>query len=71
MGVLDEFQKNGYGNLIIEYAEALLKKKNINILWCNAREIAVNFYNKNGFQITGSPFNIETVGKHYTMFKRL
>lgn len=55
----------------IEYSETLLKKKDIKILWCNAREVAANFYNKNGFKITSKPFNIETIGKHFIMYKRL
>ncbi|MEP5339921.1 MAG: GNAT family N-acetyltransferase [Algibacter sp.] len=71
MGILDEFQGKGYGNLIIDYVKTLLKKKNIVFLWCNAREVAASFYTKNGFQITGNPFNIETIGKHYIMYKRL
>ena len=71
MGILKEFQRKGYGNLILEHAERILKKKSITVLWCNAREIATKFYSKNGFQITGKPFNIPTAGRHYVMYKKL
>jgi predicted GNAT family N-acyltransferase len=40
-------------------------------LWCNAREKAVKFYQNNGFEIIGEPFEIEKVGTHYVMFKKL
>ncbi|TCI56492.1 GNAT family N-acetyltransferase [Exiguobacterium sp. SH1S21] len=35
--------------------------------WCNAREVAVRFYERNGLVIVGDPFEIEGVGTHYVM----
>lgn len=35
--------------------------------WCNARAIAVRFYERNGLAIMSEPFDIEGIGPHYVM----
>ncbi|WP_215142526.1 GNAT family N-acetyltransferase [Exiguobacterium qingdaonense] len=35
--------------------------------WCNAREVAVRFYERNGLIRVGEPFNLPRVGPHYVM----
>ena len=37
------------------------------VLWCNARESAMEFYRKNQFRIIGERFEIEGIGPHYVM----
>lgn len=71
MAIIDKCQGKGLGNLIIDFIVVLLKDKNCNILWCNAREAAKTFYVKNGFSIIGEPFNIEGIGKHFIMHRSL
>ena len=71
MAVLKDYQKRGFGNLLIEKGEKIIKQENGNIVWCNAREIAVNFYKKNGFKIIGKPFVIPKIGLHYVMHKSI
>ncbi|WP_370476939.1 GNAT family N-acetyltransferase [Tamlana flava] len=71
MAVLNEFQGKGLGHQILIFGEQMIKKKNAKIAWCNAREVAINFYRKNGYEITGKPFNIETIGLHFVMYKVL
>src|SRR6056300_1665538 len=44
MAILKKFQGRGLGNHLIIHGEEFLKTQNMEILWCNAREIAVNFY---------------------------
>lgn len=61
----------GVGKILLKAAEELLKERGIAILWCNAREIALNFYKKQGFQIDGDPFEIKYIGTHFTMFKKI
>lgn len=57
----------GIGKKILEFAFTVLKEKNITTLWCNAREIAVPFYEKSGFNIMGDLFMVDKVGPHYVM----
>ncbi len=71
MAVLKNCQKRGFGNLLLNKGEEIIKHENGTIIWCNAREIAVNFYKKNGFKIIGKPFVIPKIGLHYVMYKNL
>ena len=71
MAILNEFQGKGLGHQILHFGEQLLKKKNTKIVWCNAREVALNFYSKNGYEIIGRPFNVESIGLHFIMYKVL
>ena len=71
MAVLNEYQNLGLGKLILNHGENLLKEQNIQIVWCNAREKAANFYKKNGYKIIGLPFDIKDIGLHYIMCKTL
>ena len=71
MAILKSHQKKGLGNQLLAYAENLLVSKQIGFIWCNAREIATNFYKNNGFIISGEPFDIPKIGTHFTMCKTL
>lgn len=71
MAVLKSFQGKGLGQIILKHGESLLKEKNAKVLWCNAREVAINFYKKNGYQIIGKSFNLKGIGLHYKMYKTL
>lgn len=68
MATLEEFQGMGAGKLMMNQAFEILKKLDISCLWCNAREKAVKFYEKQGMQIIGEPFDIQHIGKHYVMY---
>ena len=66
-----KFQRNGYAkNLMIE-AFKELKKRDCDMLWCNARIVAVDFYKSVGFKIIGDLFNIKGIGLHYYMYKEI
>lgn len=71
MAILPEHQKKGLGEKLLQQAESYVKDKNGQLLWFNAREIAVGFYKKSGYHINGNPFDIEGVGVHYIMYKQL
>ena len=69
MAVLPTHQKKGLGDLLLEAAENYIKQQDADLIWFNAREVAVGFYNKAGYTISGELFEIPTVGPHYVMFK--
>lgn len=71
MATLEEVRGLGYGNMLLAESFEILKSKNINTLWCNAREIALGFYKRNGFRVIGEPFDIASIGKHYVLYKEL
>jgi len=71
MAVKSAIQKSGIGKEIVHKTIAVLKEKNCTLVWCNAREKAVVFYEKLGFHVVGNKFQIPKVGPHYVMYKNL
>lgn len=71
MAVLAEHQKQGIGEQLVDAAEKVIEEAQGCLIWFNARENATGFYKKLGYTITGKLFNIEGVGQHYVMYKKL
>ncbi|MDI9257785.1 GNAT family N-acetyltransferase [Flavobacterium sedimenticola] len=71
MAVLENQQGKGYGRLLVQHCETVLRQGATDIIWFNARESAVDFYRKLGYEIIGDSFEIPNIGKHYVMWKRL
>lgn len=72
MAVLPEFQKKKLGeSLLLEGEKQLQKIQPSVLLWFNARETAVDFYNRYGYIIKGEAFMIPNVCMHVVMFKEL
>ncbi|MFP9100440.1 GNAT family N-acetyltransferase [Flavobacterium sp. RHBU_24] len=69
MAVLRQYQGKGLGELLVRHAEAYVVQNGGALLWCNAREKAIGFYEKVGYYIIGNPFYIKDIGTHYVMFK--
>lgn len=63
------FHQRGAGKLLIEFAISVLKQRNCDVLWCDAREIAVGFYSSLGFSKIDQPYEIPIIGKHFFMWK--
>ncbi|CAM1368758.1 conserved hypothetical protein [Tenacibaculum litoreum] len=68
MATLPEVRGMGAGRLLLEEAKNILKTKNIDVLWCNARKEAVGFYKSLDFVIIGEEFEVEKVGPHFKMY---
>lgn len=71
MAVLEEFQNHGYGKLLIEKGEDYFLSLQADLIWFNARENAVPFYEKLNYTAITQPFEIKDIGIHYIMFKKL
>lgn len=71
MAVLDQHQKKGLGNLLINCVEKHAESQNASLIWFNARETAVRFYEKLQYTTFGPAFEIKNVGVHYVMCKQL
>jgi len=71
MATLESFQNRGFGKILLQEAEVRLRSLDTEVLWCNARVIAFDFYLKQGFEFFGEIFNIEDVGPHAVMVKKL
>jgi len=61
-------REKGFGKMIIHFALAELQKRNVAILWCNARKVAFGFYEKLGFKTIGDFYDIPKIGPHKLMY---
>lgn len=71
MASLQDYQGQGVGRKLIEAAIEQLKTKKTSLLWCNAREIAFPFYENLGFEYYSDFFDIEGIGPHKKMFRKI
>ena len=72
MAVLPDYRGKDIGEKLLQHGEKLLKNKNSEILlWFNAREVAIDFYKKYGYQAIGDPFMIPNVCMHIVMHKKI
>lgn len=71
MCVYDKFQKQNVGLALLNKAEELSKAKNFEYIWMNARKSALKFYLKKGYINNFESFNINNIGKHYFLFKKV
>ena len=71
MATDSNFQRKGYASVLMEESFKELKKRDCDMVWCNARLVAVDFYKSVGFKIIGELFDIESIGPHYYMYKEI
>lgn len=67
MAVIDALQGQGIGALLLAEAEELARVGPVRQLWCNAREGAVRFYLKLGWELASERFEVPTAGPHFKM----
>ena len=67
MATLGEFQGRGLSSALLRTAFPVIKQNQCTLLWCNAREKALGFYSKVGFEPAGDLFTIQNIGKHMLM----
>lgn len=72
MAVLPDFKGQGLGAALLKAGETELKKIDPSVLlWFNARNYAVGFYKKFGYQTIGTEFDVPGVCPHIVMFQQL
>ena len=71
MATDEGFRRRGAGKHLMIKAYEELKKLDCDIIWCNARIVALEFYKSLGFETKGEIFDIKGIGPHYVMLKKL
>jgi predicted GNAT family N-acyltransferase len=72
MATLPEHQGQGLSSELLTTAFPIIKQNLCTLLWCNARESAVGYYEKVGFSKKNNEiFEIENIGPHILMFKKI
>lgn len=71
MATHENFRRLGSGRSIVNYAENIIKERNVHFLWCKARTNVKGYYKKLGFKTYGKPFDYPPIGPHIMMYKKL
>jgi len=64
MAVASEVQRGGVGSRLLEAVHREVDAP----MWCNARESAVGFYERHGWEVRGERFDKPPAGPHFRMF---
>ncbi len=71
MAAKSVFRGMGLGRKLVEFAIKESAGRGYQIIWCNAREHAVVFYEKLGFDVKSEIFMVPRVGLHFVMARDL
>jgi len=71
MAVEPGLQGSGIGARLLAEAEQSILGSPTQLLWCNARVPASDFYKRHGWSVVSQVFDIPTAGPHVKMLKRL
>lgn len=63
-----DFGGRGAGASLVQHVLEFLKLAGVQLLWCDARLIAVDFYLKQGFEVINDIYQIPIIGPHKLMF---
>ena len=68
MAVEPQTQQTGIGSKLLQACKEHVADNKGEIIWCDARISAENFYKKNSFQAIGERYVVPGVGPHYLMY---
>ena len=71
MATSPKVRGENFGKQVIDFALVELKNREVELLWCDAREVAIGFYEKMGFKTLGDFYEVPIIGKHKLMYKRI
>ena len=71
MAVTENYRRQKLGDVMLLYFETLAKQIGIKTIILQAREIAVDFYKRNGYEITEKTFLLFGEIQHYLMSKKI
>ncbi len=60
----------GVGRAVLTAGGAAVAAVGPGLLWCNAREAAVGFYQRLGWGVCSEQFDVPQFGPHYRMWTR-
>ena len=71
MATHPEFHGKGLARELILHALEILKEKEKDVLWCDARINAVGFYERLGFSQIDEVYDVTKIGPHKFMWKEI
>ncbi|WP_428096680.1 GNAT family N-acetyltransferase [Candidatus Rariloculus sp.] len=70
LAVLSSMRGQGVGIALMEFLHAIAKDNALDSVWCNAQGVAVPFYDRLGYRVTGDPFDEADI-EHVRMERKL
>lgn len=71
MAVREGYRGQGFGDAIVEAGLEHLRKLGVEVVWCDARVAALNFYRRLQFNEIEEEYEIPIIGMHRFMWKVL
>jgi ribosomal protein S18 acetylase RimI-like enzyme len=71
MAVREGYRGQGFGDAIVEAGLNHLRKLGVEVVWCDARVAALNFYRRLQFEELEEEYEIPIIGLHRFMWKVL
>ena len=71
MAVREGYRGQGFGDAIVEAGLEHLRKLGVEVVWCDARVAALNFYRRLRFNEIEEEYEIPIIGMHRFMWKVL
>lgn len=71
MATSPKVRGENFGKKVIDFSKQELKNRNVDLLWCDAREVAIGFYEKMGLKTVGDFYNVPQIGPHKLMYYKL
>lgn len=71
MATSEAARGTGLGRVVLEECFAVAREAGGRFLWCNARLVAVPFYERLGMACVGPEFDIPGIGPHYVMWREV
>ena len=71
MATHPDYRGMNCGKLLVEKAIQILKEKQMEVLWCDARIGAVGFYQSLGFSMLDEVYDVPKIGPHKFMWLEL
>jgi len=68
--VVEDLRNKNIGSKMMAFCESLASKKGVKIMYCHARDTAVNFYSRNNYEKVGEYFDEDGI-PHLKMKKTL
>lgn len=69
MATRPDWQGKNLGRRVLTRCIEHARDHDADVLWCNARVVALGFYERLGFETLGDEFDIEGIGPHYVMWR--
>jgi ribosomal protein S18 acetylase RimI-like enzyme len=71
MATHPDYRRQHLGEMLLQHAFKTLLARGCDVLWCDARLVAVPFYTSLGFRVLPEIYDVPLIGPHQFMWKEI